>query len=83
MWYKLWPSGYGYLKGGVSVGRKPQKWYWYRVSGIFEGWKITSDMVKARTEKEAKAKIRKYYKRKITGVSAQLEKEVSRCSITS
>jgi len=54
------------------MGRKPQKWYWWTVSGLFEGWKITSDLVKARTEKEAKSKIRKYYKRKITGVNATL-----------
>jgi hypothetical protein len=44
-------------------------WKRYKVNYLFEWWKLTSDTVKARTEKEAKAKIRKRYGRKATGLS--------------
>lgn len=35
----------------------------YKITGILDGWKIISEEVKARTDKEAKSRIRRRYKR--------------------
>ena len=39
----------------------------YRMTGMLDGWKIIRDSVKARTDKEAKSRIRRRYP-KIKGV---------------
>lgn len=33
----------------------------YRLTGILDGWKIIRDTVKARTDKEARSKLRRRY----------------------
>ena len=35
----------------------------YRVTGIIDSWKLISEDIKARTEKEAKSKLRRRYKK--------------------
>ena len=37
------------------------KQYIYRVTGIIDSWKLISEDIKARTEKEAKSKLRRRY----------------------
>lgn len=39
------------------------KQYSYRVTGIIDSWKLISEDIKARTEKEAKSKLRRRYKK--------------------
>lgn len=37
------------------------KYYNYRLTGILDGWKIIQEELKARTDKEAKSKLRRRY----------------------
>lgn len=40
-----------------------RKYKEYRLIGILDGWKIIGDEVKARTDKEAKSRFRRRYKK--------------------
>lgn len=67
-------------KVGYNSGAKMTQ-YSYRVTGIIDSWKLISENIKARTEKEAKSKLRRRYK-KIQSVHVRAITETKPVAIT-
>ncbi len=53
------------------------KYYTYRVTGIIDSWKTIGEDIKARTEKEAKSKLRRMYP-KIQSVHVRARTEIEK-----
>ena len=59
------------------------KYYTYRVTGIIDSWKMIAEDIKARTEKEAKSKLRRRYpKIQSVHVRARYDTEKQEATIT-
>jgi len=57
------------------------KYYTYRVTGIIDSWKIIAEDIKARTEKEAKSKLRRRYP-KIQSIHIRARYDIEKKEIT-